>query len=124
MQHGDQFTLEILGEALVYQVQTARIVKPTETDWLLVDPNKDQVTLITCDPLGINTERMLVTGQRVYPTPVEAQEAVGAPSDLPAFPWWLVALLAGLALIAALVRYTQRPARRGRPAGPAHAYDR
>ncbi|WRS29056.1 class C sortase [Actinomycetaceae bacterium MB13-C1-2] len=108
---GDTFTLEILGEALVYQVQTVRIVAPEETDWLVADPNKDLVTLITCDPLGINTERMLVTGERVFPTPVEAQESVGEPSNLPEFPWWLVGLITGLTVIAGAVWYSRRPVR-------------
>lgn len=123
---GDQFVLEILGEALAYEVKTVRIVAPTETEWLLVDPDKDLVTLITCDPLGINTERMLVTGERVYPAPVEVQQEVGEVSDLPGFPWWFVALVGGLTAIALLAWYTQRAARdqpAREAAGPTVAVD-
>lgn len=93
---GDRFTLEVLGEPLVYEVFDTRIVKPTETEWLKVDPEKDLVTLITCDPLGINTERMLVTGERVSPTPQNAIDEVGASSDQPGFPYFLVYLGLGM----------------------------
>lgn len=108
---GDTFTLEILGEPLVYQVEAVRIVDPTETSWLVPDPMKDQVTLITCDPLGINSERMLVTGSRIDPTPVQAYRDVGAESDLPGFPMWIVYGLVGLSLIGFMVWSGSRPRR-------------
>lgn len=104
---GDRFTLEVAGEVLTYQVETVRIVSPTETDWLLVDPNRDLVTLITCDPLGINTERMLVTGERVTPTPIGDIENAGRPSNQPGFPWWLLVAGGGLAGIGGLVVWSQ-----------------
>ena len=46
------------------------------------------MTLVTCTPLGINSQRILVTGERVTPTP-EAAVAGGreAPAG-PGFPWW------------------------------------
>lgn len=112
---GDRFTLEVLGEPLVYQVETVRIVKPTETDWLLVDPNRDLVTLITCDPLGINTERMLVTGFRVDPTPSEALDDLGKASKLPGFPWWAVYAVIGIVMIIILVKMVSKPVKKKTP---------
>ena len=96
VEKGDRFTLEVLGEAYVYEVETTRIVAPSETDWLVVQSGRDLATLITCDPLGINTERMLVTGERVTPTPIEDAEAVGAAKVLIAPPGWFWWLLLGL----------------------------
>ena len=109
---GDTFTLEILGEPLVYEVKTTRIVEPTETQWLTVEPNRDLVTLITCDPLGINTERMLVTGERIYPTPPAAYEDAAKDSDLPGFPTWALWLTAGLVFLGGMVWYTIRPTKK------------
>lgn len=105
---GDRFTLEVAGDVLTYEVETVRIVKPTETDWLLVDPERDLVTLITCDPLGINTERMLVTGYRIFPTPIADLENANAPSDQPGIPWWMLAAVAGLIAIGGLVVWSKR----------------
>lgn len=106
---GDTFTLEILGEPLVYRVETVRIVEPTETQWLVPDPTKDQVTLITCDPLGINTERMLVSGTRITPTPPQAYEELGAPSRLPGFPWFAVLGAGGLLVVTIMARTSRTP---------------
>lgn len=106
---GDSFTIEVLGDALVYEVVTKRIVEPTETQWLVTDRDRDLVTLITCDPLGVNTERMLVTGERIFPTPQAAIDDVGKDSELPGFPWWLVAAAGGFALIMTLAWLTARP---------------
>ena len=41
------------------------MVKPEETSGLAVEEGKDLVTLLTCTPYGVNTERLLVRGHRV-----------------------------------------------------------
>lgn len=38
---------------------------PHETDDLQIVENKDYTTLITCTPYGVNTNRLLVRGERV-----------------------------------------------------------
>lgn len=95
---GDRFTLEVFGEVLTYQVIETRVVEPDETDTLRVRPGADVVTLITCTPLGINSHRILVTAERVTPTPAQDLEDAGKDSEVPGFPWW--AVLAGAVLIA------------------------
>lgn len=62
---GDYIILKVLNETLTYQVNTIRIVTPDQIDSLTIDSDKDQVTLVTCTPYGVNTHRMLITGQRV-----------------------------------------------------------
>lgn len=111
---GDQFVLEVSGEVFVYEVRSTRIVKPDETEWLAISPGEDLVTLITCDPLGINTERILVTGERVTPVPVEVLEESNMPSDQPGFPWWAVIFVGGTALIIFGVNFAFRPKRQKR----------
>jgi sortase A len=41
------------------------IVLPNETEALGIGHDKDECTLITCTPYGVNTHRLLVRGHRV-----------------------------------------------------------
>lgn len=70
---GDLFTLEVLDEALTYEVDRILIVEPHEMDALEIDPEQDYCTLVTCTPYGINSHRLLVRGHRT-----DAPEAAGA----------------------------------------------
>lgn len=65
LQEGDLFQLHVLNEVLSYQVDQILIVEPKDTEALLIDPEADYCTLVTCTPYGINTHRMLVRGVRV-----------------------------------------------------------
>ena len=62
---GDTFTLHILDDDLLYQVDQILVVEPSETQYLLPESDKDLVTLVTCTPYGINSHRLLVRGTRV-----------------------------------------------------------
>nr|WP_233613791.1 class C sortase [Leucobacter edaphi] len=97
----DTFTLTVAGEVLTYRVTKVQVVAPEDTETLLPKRGKDLVTLITCTPLGVNTHRILVTGERVEPTPQDALDAASHKPDVPRFPWWAVALGAGLLAIGA-----------------------
>ena len=61
---GDIFTIQVLGETLIYQVDQVMTVLPYELDSLHIEPGRDYCTLITCTPYGINTHRLLVRGRR------------------------------------------------------------
>lgn len=119
---GDTLTIEIFGETLTYRVRETQVVEPTETETLRPVRGDDLVTLVTCTPLGINTQRILVTGERITPTPIEDVKAAGQVPDIPGFPWWAV-LLGAVVLAAALyVWFAGRPRRRtadaAKPADP------
>lgn len=62
---GDQFYLNILDQKLAYEVDNIETVEPSETRSLAIEKGKDLVTLVTCTPYGVNTERLLVRGHRV-----------------------------------------------------------
>lgn len=64
LKKGDLFFLHVLGEDLAYEVCDIDVVKPEDTEKLLIVPDKDLVTLVTCTPYGINTHRLFVTGER------------------------------------------------------------
>lgn len=108
---GDRFTLTTFGQVLSYQVVRTQVVAPDETESLGTISDRDLVTLVTCTPLGINSQRILVTAERVYPTPAADQESGLAESDLPGFPWWIVIMAAGLVAAAIYVWWSGRPVR-------------
>ncbi|MCI1983229.1 MAG: class C sortase [Bifidobacteriaceae bacterium] len=87
----DTFTLTILDEVLTYKVVEVQVVESDETEALRPVEGRDLVTLVTCTPLGINSQRILVTGERVSPTPQADIDSAGDPPDIPGFPWWAVA---------------------------------
>nr|WP_237462527.1 class C sortase [Leucobacter chromiireducens] len=116
---GDRFTLETFGEVLTYEVRETRVIAPEETDSLRAEPGRDLVTLVTCTPLGINTHRILVTGERVTPTPPADLSTLGQASTLPGFPWWALGFGAGIVLVTAFVwRAGYTDPRRIRPTQP------
>ena len=96
---GDSLIIEVFGEVLTYRVTSTKVVAPEETEALRVEEGKDLLTLVTCTPLGINTHRILLTGERIYPTPAKDVAAAGKRPEVPAFPWWAVALVAGLVVV-------------------------
>ena len=62
---GDRFCLNVLGEELAYEVDSISVVEPDEVSSLTPDATGDYVTLLTCTPYGVNTQRLLVRGHRV-----------------------------------------------------------
>lgn len=68
---GDKFYIHVLGEVLVYRIYDIQEIEPYDVGVLFIEDDKDLVTLVTCTPYGVNTERLLVMGERV---PVEELE--------------------------------------------------
>ena len=62
---GDHFLLYILDDILCYEVDKISVVEPEETQDLKVEEGQDLVTLLTCTPYGVNSQRLLVRGHRV-----------------------------------------------------------
>lgn len=100
---GDRFTIEVMGEVLTYEVIETKVVAPEDTDSLRSVADNDLVMLVTCTPLGINTHRILVTAERVTPTPIADLNAAGADPTVPGFPWWTVIYGGGLAAAGVLL---------------------
>lgn len=96
VEKGDRFTIEVFGDVLTYEAREIKVIEPEDTDSLRAEPGRDLVTLVTCTPLGVNTHRILVTGERVTPTPISDIRESGMPSDIPGFPWWALGLGGGL----------------------------
>jgi len=92
---GDMFYIHVLGDTLVYEVDSINTVVPTDTSLLQIEEGKDLVTLVTCTPFGVNTHRLLVRGHRVPYVP--AREAVAA-AEKPAASSWTQHYLTGLGI--------------------------
>ncbi|KRA26115.1 fimbrial protein [Microbacterium sp. Root61] len=105
---GDRFTMDVLGEVLTYEVRTKEVIDPADTGTLRAEPGRDLVTLVTCTPLGINSHRIVVTGERVLPTPAADVTGAGSESDVPGFPWWAVFAGSGLLMVGAYVAWQGR----------------
>ena len=92
---GDTFYIHVLGDTLAYKVDAINTVLPTDTSLLQIEDGKDQVTLVTCTPFGVNTHRLLVRGHRVPYTP--EQEATAA-AEKPVASSWTQHYLTGLGI--------------------------
>lgn len=65
LEKGDLFYITVCEETLAYQVNDIQEIKPEDVSKLEIVSDKDLVSLITCTPYGINTHRLVVTGERV-----------------------------------------------------------
>ena len=114
MQEGDVFYIEVMGETLAYQVDQITTIEPDNGEELRQVPGKDYVTLLTCTPIGVNTHRLLVRGERIPIEDLSADEQINAvaaaPID-PGFPWWALGLIGSIVLTTAIaVPRRPRPA--------------
>ena len=62
---GDHFLVHVLNKTLCYEVDSIVETEPDDTSALAVQEGKDLVSLLTCTPYGVNTQRLIVTGHRV-----------------------------------------------------------
>ena len=79
---GDHFLIHVLDETLCYEVDQILVVNPEDTSALAVEDGEDLVTLLTCTPYGVNTQRLMVRGHRV---PYEEQAVADEQTPLSGF---------------------------------------
>lgn len=78
MRVGDQFYIYVLNKTLAYQIDSVKVIKPSELDSFVKEEDKDYVTLVTCTPYGVNTHRLLVRGSRVEYKKAETNKIEGS----------------------------------------------
>ncbi len=102
IENGDVFYLQVAGRYLKYEVNDIRIVLPNETDTLNKVIGRDLATLITCTPYGVNSHRLLVTGERVPIDPEQARAETAAATPAPMQTWmiWVLIAVGVISLIA------------------------
>ncbi len=57
--------IQVLDNTLTYEIDKIITVTPDDVSPLMIDPNEDFVTLVTCTPYGVNSHRLLVRGHRI-----------------------------------------------------------
>lgn len=65
LEQNDLFFIHVLDEVLAYKITSIEVIEPDDVEGLEIVPEKDLVSLITCTPYGINTHRLVVTGERI-----------------------------------------------------------
>lgn len=75
---GDMVYIHVLNEVLAYEVESMETVRPEDTGGLSIVQGKDQLTLITCTPIGVNTHRLVVHCGRTEYTEATADSADSA----------------------------------------------
>ncbi len=69
LKKGALIIYKVAGNYLAYKVVKIRKVTADDVMAIRHEGDKDQTTLVTCVPIGINSHRLLVTGERVPFTP-------------------------------------------------------
>ena len=107
---GDKFFVKVYDRILAYQVYDIEVVKPEQVQQLLINDERDLVTLITCTPYGVNSHRIYVHAERV---PYSEGDEDDYPFNLLDFLkrwWWVIATILLLAwLIFLLRRFNKKP---------------
>lgn len=114
---GDIMVVETYGEKLTYKVTDIRTVLPSQSDALTAVPGKDLLTLMTCTPYGVNTHRLLVTGERTSNAESAATEP-GVQHEVAGLSWMMKAmgvLAVALVLAGLIVPVAARPQRQTKP---------
>lgn len=65
MKQGDLFFIHVGNDTLAYRVSSIEVVEPEDVSFMKIPQEKELVSVVTCTPYGINTHRLVVTGNRV-----------------------------------------------------------
>ena len=111
LKEGDDIFIEVMGETLRYKMTSREVVKPDRYDAVTYEPNLDQVTLITCTPYGLNTDRLLVHAVRA---PLEPGQEI--PEAGIGWSWWMIVVVLVVFIVLLLIWWKRRRDRKRRRA--------
>ena len=63
---GDSFYIVVCNKKLSYKIVEIQVVDAGDTDCVKIQEGRDLVSLVTCTPYGLNTHRLIVTGERIF----------------------------------------------------------
>ncbi|ACZ30552.1 sortase family protein [Xylanimonas cellulosilytica DSM 15894] len=114
LKHGDYIYIQSIGDTLGYVVDDIDVIASDDFSHFVIEPAQDRIILMTCTPIGINTERLLVTATRAdIPDVVPAVEDAPVGDAIPLLfqrALWVV----GALVLLAVVRIVRRRRRRQR----------
>ncbi|MDF7639997.1 class C sortase [Bifidobacterium sp. ESL0784] len=64
LNEGDSIYIQTLNRTMGYKVIDINVVSPDDVHLYKVVPGKDYLTLMTCTPYGVNTQRLVITAER------------------------------------------------------------
>ena len=64
LEYGDKIYIQNFREKLTYEVYEIKLVTPDDISELAIQDEKDIITLITCHPYRVNTQRYIVKAKR------------------------------------------------------------
>ncbi|MGM8139100.1 class C sortase [Enterococcus italicus] len=100
LKKGDMIYLHVLEKKLAYKIRSFKVVKPDELDDLKIVQGEDLITLVTCTPYMINTDRLLVTAERVPYKETSVEKTIKKTQNY--HRWKLYAVMAGVGLFFAI----------------------
>lgn len=106
LNEGDLFYIRVLNLCLTYRVCEIQILLPEEADELYPDEGRDLMTLVTCTPYGVNSHRLIVTGERISDAEVEKVDVPMQTADENGSAWMLAyldAILKGSVMMAGVI---------------------
>lgn len=124
LRNGDKFYIHVLDQVLAYEVdQILPMVDKDDHETLenalKIEEGKDQVTLFTCTPYGVNSHRLLVRGTRVDYNGEEDKEATISESMVESIKnYYMIYTILGLAvtlLVILLLRYLSKKKKNKQP---------
>lgn len=77
LEKGDLFFVYVCNQKLGYQVSEIQVVEPDNAECIRIQKGKDLISLVTCTPYGINTHRLVITGERIHNWEVQDVEMTG-----------------------------------------------
>ncbi len=72
---GDLFFLHVMDSVFAYEVVETAVIEPDDVSSIREEAERDLVSLMTCTPYGVNSHRLVVTGERTAYTPETVSEA-------------------------------------------------
>jgi len=99
LRQGDEFYLEILDRTLAYRITHIEVILPDDVSSLQREEGQDKVTLVTCTPYGVNSHRLLVTGERVPYTPEMREEQ----EEKATFPYWILLIIFAIIVLVLII---------------------
>lgn len=81
LEPGDTFIIQKDGKRYVYKVYSKFVTDPKDLSVLSTLDRPSTMTLITCDPPGTSTNRLIIQAEQIFPDPASNKDSVISSAD-------------------------------------------